>query len=250
LPRPLTRGLLPVLLASFAALVTLAATALPAAASGNYPTASGGYDISWPQCGGPYPGIASNMFGIVGVNDGTPQTENPCFGSEFRWAMANPGFSGVYLNVAYGTSYAGPLTCDPGDTGCQAYNYGWQTGEYAYVTALVNSGGASEDVPNWWLDVEVDNFWSSNPRLNTDVIQGVLDYFQDAQGIQAGVYSVSFMWWEIAGSYAPAGVPNWVAGGSDASDWSTCWRPIWSGGQVAMFQSLTADGMYDVDRGC
>ena len=82
------------------------------------------------------------------------------------------------------------------------------------------------------------------------MIQGLLDYLQQAQGITAGVYSVSFMWREIAGSYAPAGVPNWVAGGNDLNDFATCGRPIWPGGQPVLFQSLTADGMFDVDRGC
>ncbi len=232
------------------AIVSLAVSPAAAGASGNYPTGSGGYDISWPQCGGPYPGLATNMFGIVGVNDGRPQTENPCFASELGWALTNPGFAGIYLNVAYGTSYAGPMTCDPTDHGCMAYNYGWLTGQYAFVTALVDSGGASEEIPNWWLDVETDNTWSGDRAVNADVVRGVLDYFQQAQGIQAGVYSVNFMWGEIAGSYAPAGVPNWVAGGSDAQDWGTCWQPIWAGGKVVVFQSLTADGMFDVDRGC
>lgn len=247
MPRSLARALVATTLA---ALVSLGLSATPAAASGAYPTGSSGWDISWPQCGGPYPGIGAGMFGIVGINDGRPLTENPCFASELSWALADPGFSGIYLNVAYGTSYAGPYTCDPADHSCMAYNYGWLSAQYAYVTALVDSGGASELAPNWWLDVETGNNWSDDTAENAQVIQGALDYLQQAEGVQAGVYSVNFMWQQIAGSYAPAGVPNWVAGGNDAGDFATCGRPIWPGGQVVMFQSVTADGLYDVDRGC
>jgi hypothetical protein len=247
LRRSLSRALL---VAALACAFSLAVSAVPAAASGNYPSHTGGWDISWPQCGGPYPPIDRGTYGIVGINDGRPQTENPCFGSELSWAMTNPSFAGIYLNVAYGTSYAGPYTCDGSDHGCQAYNYGWLSAQYAYVTALVDSAGLSELAPNWWLDVEVGNSWNDDRALNAAVIQGALDYFQQAQGIQAGVYSVEPMWREIAGSYAPAGVPNWVAGGGDGEDFATCGQPLWPGGQAVLFQSLTPDGMFDVDRGC
>jgi hypothetical protein len=238
------------LVALATATAALVAVAAPALAAGSYPSRSGGFDISWPQCGGAYPGIDQHSFGTVGVNDGRPLTDNPCFGSELDWAMEDAPYAGIYLNVGFGTSVAGPEPCDPADQMCLAYNYGWLTGEYAYVTALVDSGGLSEWVSNWWLDVEVENTWSDDVALNVSVIQGVLDYFQQAQGVQAGVYSVNFMWQQIAGSYAPAGVPNWVAGGNDISDFATCGRPIWPGGQVWMFQSLTPDGLYDFDRGC
>ena len=247
MPGPLQRGLLAT---AVSALIALCASVTPAAASGNYPPHSGGWDISWPQCDAAYPPITHSTFGIVGINDGRPLTENPCFGSELWWAMTNQAFSGIYLNVAYGTSLAGPYTCDPGDHTCQAYNYGWLSAQYAYVTALVDSGGLSESAPNWWLDVEVDNNWSDNKVLNADVIQGALDYFEQAQGIQAGVYSVSFMWRDIAGKFSPDGVPNWVAGGNDRNDFATCGRPIWPGGQVVMFQSVTEDGLFDLVRGC
>ncbi|SRR5579875_121085 len=71
-----------------------------------------GYDISFPQCGGPYP--SGQDFGIVGVNDGLPGTLNPCFGpssqyqSELYWAVetsAGPQpTASLYVN-----------TDDPGD---------------------------------------------------------------------------------------------------------------------------------------
>ena len=236
--------------AAIATLLVTITAAAPVSADGTYPAGSAGYDISWPQCGGPYPGMSYEWYGIVGINDGRPLTENPCLNSELQWAMQNPTFAGLYLNVAYGLSLQGPQPCDQADLPCMAYNYGWVTGQYAYVTALADTGGASEQVTSWWLDVEVGNTWSDRTDLNAAVIQGVLDYLQRTQGIQAGVYSASFMWSQIAGEYAPPGVPNWVAGGNDMFDFATCGRPLWPGAQVSIFQSLTADGMYDVDRGC
>ncbi|HEX6487554.1 MAG TPA: hypothetical protein VF137_01605 [Candidatus Dormibacteraeota bacterium] len=231
-------------------LALIARAPLPVRAAGAYPGASAGYDISWPQCGGPYPSLSGEWFGIAGVNDGKPLTENPCLASELAWAQQNPAYAGLYVNVAYGLSMDGPLTCDPDDLYCQAYNYGWVSGQYAYVTALADTGGASEEVQNWWLDVEVVNTWSDNVGLNSAVIQGTLDYFEQTQGIQAGIYSVSTMWDGITAGFAPAGVPNWVAGGNDMFDFGTCGRPLWPGAQVEVFQSLSPDGQYDVDRGC
>lgn len=236
-----------------AALLALAVLlVLPGAAqaAGGYPSGSAGYDISWPQCGGPYPSLGGGWYGIIGVNDGRPDTSNPCFASELSWAEQNPGLAGVYLNEAYGTSIDGPESCENGDQACLAYNYGWVTAQYAYVTALANSGGQAEGVGSWWLDVEVGNNWSDDPNLNAQTIRGSLAYFQQVQGIQAGVYSVNDMWTQIAGSFAPAGVPNWVAGGNDMSDFATCGRTFWPRATPAVFQSLTADGSYDVDRGC
>ena len=48
-----------------------------------------GYDISYPQCGKPYP--ANPAFGIVGVNRGIVFSPNPCLGtgngpSQLAWA--------------------------------------------------------------------------------------------------------------------------------------------------------------------
>ena len=219
-------------------------------AQGPYPPGAAGYDISWPQCGGPYPALGGGTFGIVGVNDGMPGTSNPCFAGELAWAQQNDALAGIYLNEAYGTSVDGPENCELGDRACLAYNYGWVTAEYGYVTALANSGGATDSVHNWWLDVEIGNTWDDGTYLNGRVIQGSLDYFQDVQGIQAGVYSVGDMWSQIAGAYAPAGVPNWIAGGADASDTGTCGRTLWPGAAPAIFQTLTPDGNYDLDIGC
>lgn len=234
-------------LALVSALILMPRAAL---AAGPYPPGISGNDISWPQCGGPYPGLGAGQFGIVGANDGVPESVNPCFASELAWAQQNAAYTGVYLNEAYGTSVDGPDSCEPADQACLAYNYGWMTAQYAFVTALVNSGGAADNVHAWWLDVEVANTWSPDPSLDDQVIRGSIDYLQNVQGVEVGIYSVNDMWAQIAGSYAPAGIPNWIAGGADASDTGTCGRTLWPGAEPAIFQSLTPDGTYDVDVGC
>src|SRR4051812_48103872 len=66
-----------------------------------------GYDISYPQCGKPFP--ANPAFGIVGVNRGIVFSPNPCLGtgagaSQLAWAgkraelYANTGNPGPHLS--------------------------------------------------------------------------------------------------------------------------------------------------------
>ncbi|MCK9519634.1 MAG: hypothetical protein M0R74_11520, partial [Dehalococcoidia bacterium] len=89
-----------------------------------------GYDISWPQCDGLYPGEPIG-FGIVGVTGGKPYTVNRCLQEQWEWTKQG-GYPGeVYINVDYWkrTSYHhffGPAgLCSPLDLACQAFNYGW-----------------------------------------------------------------------------------------------------------------------------
>jgi hypothetical protein len=209
-----------------------------------------GYDISWPQCDEGYPAIAGGAIAIVGVNDGRPNTMNPCFGSEFQWAEQSAGMTGIYLYMGYGQSLDGAGPCQVGDRTCLAYNYGWVTAEYAYVQALADTNGASETVPIWWLDVEVDSNWDSNPVLNSRALQGAIDYLQGVQDVQVGVYSVGDMWQQIVGGYAPPYVYNWIAGGADRNDFGTCAGALWPNAAVLIFQTWETGAEYDIDRGC
>jgi len=225
-------------------LATLPATAF---ATGDIPSNVVGYDISWPQCGGGYP--TSYGFGIVGVTGGTPFSGNPCFASEYQWAAAG-GWPQLYINLQYGQTNNGPLHCGSTDVGCLAYNYGFESAEWAVIYAQQQTGGASNNVGDWWLDVETENVWSGDTDQNTYVIQGALDYLQRVAGRTVGVYSTSYQWGEIAGSFAPPYVANWVAGASALDDAGSCQSPIWPNAPVWAIQYLNWDLNLDQDVGC
>ena len=72
----------------------------PAATTRSAP-ASQGFDISFPQCGGPVPGAPA--FAIVGVNGGRVFSPNPCLARQYVWARSatSPVEPGVafYMNT-------------------------------------------------------------------------------------------------------------------------------------------------------
>jgi hypothetical protein len=225
----------------------LALLPVSVAASGSVPSGSVGSDISWPQCGTAYPGGYS--FGIIGVTGGTPLTGNPCFGSEFAWAQAT-GNPQLYINLAFGRSDNGPLQCAAGDSGCQAYNYGYLSAQWARQYAHDQTGGASDAVGGWWLDVETENTWSDDTDQDSYVIQGALDYLQRTSGRTVGIYSTPRMWLEIAGGFAPPNTANWVAGANGLDDGAKCSTPLWPGGHVWAIQYLNFDIDLDQNTGC
>ena len=216
-------------------------------AAGPIPTSAVGSDISWPQCGTVYPGGYS--FGIIGVTGGHPFSGNDCYASEFAWAKSS-GNPQMYINLAYGQSPNGPLQCAVGDGGCQAYNYGYDSAQWARQYAHDQTGGASDSIGVWWLDVEFGNYWSDNQDLNSYVIQGALDYLQRTVGATVGVYSTSYMWGELTGGFAPPNTPNWVAGASALDDVGKCGASLWPGGQVWAIQYLNLDIDLDQNLGC
>lgn len=218
----------------------LAAAAPANTASASYVNGSAGYDISWPQCGGPYPSLAAGQFGVVGVNGGHPYSLNPCFVDEYSWAGSSGLQPTLYINTAYGETGAGPRRCAGDDHACLAYNYGFGAARYAFDAAWDATGGEAQSVPVWWLDVELGNSWNDDTALNAAVIQGALDYLQ-LQARTAGVYSTPYQWNLIAGSFAPAGVYGWVAGGQDENDFGKCGESLWDNGGTWMFQYLTGD---------
>jgi hypothetical protein len=220
----------------------------PAYAASPYAPGATGYDISWPQCGLPYPELAGGRLAIVGVTGGRPFTPNRCLRSEYLWAAAGGERPSLYVNLAYGVSARGPLHCAADNDRCRSYNYGYLAAQYAYTYAYLNSLGRTAYTPAWWLDVETANSWSSDTGLNAAVVRGAIDYLHTMHGALVGVYSTPDEWQEIAGGLSPPGMPNWVPGAEGPNDVLKCLSPIWPGGQVWLIQWLIGD--YDQIRAC
>ena len=119
------------------ALLGLAAPRAPAVSGAPY--SGTGFDISYPQCSS-YAGVDGG-FGIVGVNDGRPFTENTCFDAEYAHARGGGRQVSFYMNLMAPIGKTGPVyTSSPRNCGtdelCQAQNYGWNVADYAYKAAL------------------------------------------------------------------------------------------------------------------
>ena len=200
---------------------------------GPYASGSTGYDISWPQCGGPYPG--GHQIGIIGVTNGHAFSTNSCLGDEVAWA--GPAH-GLYMNVnspnggSNSQGASGPAgSCSSGST-CWSYNYGFNAANYS-IAAATSQGVVAQQ---WWLDVETGNYWSGNTAANAAVIQGAVAALR-AAGLSVGVYSTPYQWGEITGG-AQLGLPVWVATGvalSNPSSWCTTGHAF-NGGPVWMVQ--------------
>jgi hypothetical protein len=276
--RFITFAIAPVL----AALLLLAASPAPvagarengaAARPGGSP-ATVGYDISYPQCGGPFP--ANPAFGIVGVNRGIVFSPNPCLGagngpSELAWAggvraqlYANTGNPGPALSTHWPNGQTFPRECNtassPGsDTANCAYDYGWNAAADSYQTAvrayislgLAPAGATSTPTANvWWLDVETGNSWRSDVSLNVAALQGAVAYLQSAGAASVGFYSTQNQWNQITGGtlvFADHG--SWLAGATTAKQAkNNCAASAFSGGAVTLAQYF-AKG-FDADLRC
>jgi hypothetical protein len=233
-----------------------------------------GYDISYPQCAGPFP--TSPAFEIVGVNGGRAFSPNPCLGtsdvpSELAWAggtsaqlYANTGNPGPALSAHWPNGQTSPRACNtaasPGaDTADCAYDYGWnaaadsyQTAVLAYVSlGLAPVGATQTPTANaWWLDVEITNSWRSAVALNVAALQGAVAYLQSAGAASVGFYSTPFQWNQITGSTRVfATAPSWVAGSTTGSQARTnCRSGGFTGGSVQLAQ-YEANG-FDADLIC
>ncbi len=210
---------------------------------------TGGYDVSWPQCSTTLP--KSPAFGVVGVSDGRAFSDNPCLATQYAWAQSAPRGPAVYMNTANPGAQSvhwtepGPKSCTgaSSDLGC-AYNYGWNAAAHAFAFATAQGSNP----PQWWLDIETLNTWSSDTTSNTADVQGMVDYLQ-AQGRTVGVYSTAYQWGVITGGTRLA-VPNWVAGATSASQAASWCVPSksFTGGPVALVQYPI--GSWDGDAAC
>jgi hypothetical protein len=266
---PVLAGL--VLLATSPATV---AAARPEGAQARVGGASIGYDISYPQCGGPFP--TNVAFGIVGVNRGIVFSPNPCLGtgngpSELAWAggvqaqlYANTANPGPALSTHWPNRQTLPRECNtassPGsDTANCAYDYGWnaaadsyQTAVRAYVSLGLASAGATStpEVNVWWLDVETGNSWRSDVSLNVAALQGAVAYLQSAGVTNIGFYSTQQQWNQITGGTSAFDIhPSWVAGAKNSRQArDNCTGTAFTGDMVTLAQYF-AKG-FDADLPC
>lgn len=231
------------------------------------------FDISYPQCGRPFPGDAE--FGIVGVNHGIDFSANACLGagdapSELTWAgikgqlYANTGDPGSALSSRWPTSQTTPRQCNtspvPGpDTADCAYDYGWNAAADAYKTAagayvslgLASPGATDTTSPKvWWLDVEINNSWQTDVTLNVADLEGAVAYLQSTNPAGIGFYSTQYQWHQITGgTLVFSAYPSWVAGAGSAPQAVADCSPMgFTGGRVAMVQYHAGD--FDADYLC
>jgi hypothetical protein len=233
-----------------------------------------GYDISYPQCGGPYP--ANPAFGIVGVNRGIVFSGNPCLGagasgqSQLAWAgkdaqlYANTGNPGPQLSSHWPSGQTSPRACataanpDPDTADC-AYDYGWNAAADSYARAVAgyvslgwaDAGATRTPVDNhWWLDVETANSWRDDTSLNVAALQGAVDYLNSVGAASVGIYSSPGMWSRVVGgSTAFTSLPSWVAGASTVKGArSGCGGPGLTGGPIQLTQYLSSG--FDADYIC
>ena len=221
-----------------------------------------GYDISWPQCGGPYP--VNPAFGIVGVNKGIVFSANPCLADEVTWAggtsaalYANTGNPGPALSTHWPTGQTSPQVCSATnpDTAECAYDYGYNAAgdSYADAVAAFKALGLSGTPAGsaWWLDVETSNSWRSDVTLNVAALSGAVDYLGSVAHVASlGFYSTSYQWGVITGGTTTfSAYPSWVAGAAGASGAAAnCTGPGFTGGGVALAQYIS--GGFDANLRC
>jgi hypothetical protein len=194
-------------------------------------------DVSWPNC----KSVPATNFkeGVIGVTDGLDFKSNPCLAKETTWfsryaLYMNTGYPGR----AYGKKYMNsPKQCSSTNNECLAYNYGFAAATYGTRQAAQN--GAYSDL--WWLDVETDNSWTNNARVNRAVLQGAVAAIQkNSLFAQVGIYSTPTEWATITGKWHN-GLPAWLGTGllsaQDAA--KTCQTSAFTGGPLWVSQYTT-----------
>jgi hypothetical protein len=259
------------------AITAVLSQAAPALAASPPPPASSGYDISWPQCGSPYP--SGGAFGIVGVTNGRAWSTNSCLLSEYQWAAGYPRTPDLYMNTANPAPHSSyywpasgardPALCKDAtvttDPGC-AYDYGWHTAANALATSRSVLGSRAQGV--WWLDVETGNTWNGDGSSNAADLQGSIDYLLAQKVAGVGVYSTQYQWSTLTGGYSTSnyasyaaawqpeftspnglkGVASWVAGANGPSDAPGYCSSSFLGTTTWLVQYIS--GGFDVDYAC
>ena len=255
-------------------------------AAGRFATSGGivARDVSFPQCGGSMPRTRGATFGVLGTNNGTSYTSNPCLVTELAWAKrlalppafyANTANPGPRHSAHWPFGQSTPRACsssDPNSLGC-SYDYGWNAGMQSLAVATdaaqrlhhVDRANARHRAANvdWWLDVETMNSWqaveghasTAARRRDVEALVGEVDALRFAGVAHVGVYSTVYQWSLITGGSkvthtAFARTPQWLAGyESNAAATAGCAQRGFTGGPVVMTQYLGRDG-FDADVLC
>ena len=268
------------------ALFTLVWVSMPVFAARPAPSPSVlGNDISWPQCGRKLP--SSQAFGIVGVNGGLANTDNPCLRDQLLWAskssgaLANQPKIQLYVNTAnpgglntpsWPSSNIDPLgnnapnpygVCDHSDSLACAWQYGWNRAledvHFRFKPAAQAAGFSySPSSYRWWLDVETENTWKTDTfgqQSNVADLEGMVAYFNSVGASQIGFYSTGYQWGQVVGSAVTQssnlnGLKSWLAGAKTQNGAkNNCSKPpLTTGGQVTLTQFVS--GGYDYDYSC
>jgi len=278
-----------IVLVALISAVTIVVAAAPAASETRVAPTGGSTapvarDVSFPQCGGALPRQAGAVSGVLGANNGTSFSRNPCLVSELRWAKrleaapafyANTGNPGATRAKHWPVGQTTPKVCaatDPNSLGC-SYDYGWNAGRQSFTTATdaaqklhrVGRAEARQRVANvdWWLDVEMMNSWqaidgpATRAASQRDVatLAGEAAALRDLGVAEVGIYSTPYQWKAITGGSTItqgrfADAPQWLAGyDSKASAVAGCAHRGFTGGPVRMTQYLGHDG-FDADVVC
>jgi hypothetical protein len=224
-----------------------------------------GNDVSWPQCGGSLP--TGQAFGIVGVNGGLANTDNPCLAEQLAWAATSTGGTGqpkvaLYVNTA-NPGHEGKWWPDSNEYGGQPVSseYGTCTGAndqacayvYGYAKAYDNVSTRVTDNPGgylWWLDIETINTWQADKVANRAAMEGMTAYYQSI-GASVGLYSTSYQFGQIIGDVPSTSnlynLPSWLAGARNQKDAvAKCSSaPLTAGGKVTMTQFVSKSLDYD-----
>jgi hypothetical protein len=219
------------------------------APSANAATGSVGFDVSYPQCGQPFP--AGGAFAIVGVNAGLPFSPNPCLAAQLSAAgagaelYANTADPGPATSAHWPAGQATPQPCPTAadDVAACAYDYGWNAALDAYADA---DGAAAT---TWWLDVESANSWETVPANNVAAIQGAVDYLRSVGVPSLGIYASPADWLAITGgSRVFAALPLWLPGAVSQDDAAArCSQTSPTGGPIALVQFPATGAGGDVE---
>jgi len=191
-------------------------------------------DVSWPNC----QIMAKNYYqeGIVGVTGGLDFHINHCLNKE----VTQLSDYYLYVNSGYpGANYRKnlqvvPLKCQPNENSCFAYNYGYNAALYAINYADLQNAHSRM----WWIDVETDNSWTNNGKINADSLKGMISAIKSHVFLaQIGIYSDETQWDVITGQWKN-NLPVWVAtGGYNLGvAQAACLENSFTGGPVLLSQ--------------